>query len=161
MHAGLGWFHYVNWRHVNLNKSLSREHAQRCPSPRERSPLGVLVVDDDLGVRTLLTLVLRQQGFEVWPAADGAQAIREFLTHSDHIALVVLDVQMPGMDGPMTLARLVEIDPHVCCWFMTGDSKYFPDEQSLRRGVKRVLRKPFSLAALRKLFQQWASGSSQ
>ncbi len=68
----------------------------------------ILVVDDDEGVRSLLRLIFRREGFEVIEAADGAEAIDRALT-SEPVA-ILLDVMMPGLDGFDT-CRLLKNDP--------------------------------------------------
>jgi DNA-binding response OmpR family regulator len=57
----------------------------------------ILIVDDDDGLRHLMRLVLRREGFEVIEAADGAEALAR--AYDSHPTLVLLDVMMPGLDG--------------------------------------------------------------
>jgi two-component system cell cycle response regulator DivK len=64
----------------------------------------ILVVDDDPRNLRLAVIVLEQAGHEVLSAEGGAQAIEAALAHLPD--LVLLDVQMPGMDGIDVLARL-------------------------------------------------------
>lgn len=64
--------------------------------PRHRVPL-VLVVDDDESARFLIGTVLQQAGYRVTDAADGESGLALFRGQSPD--LVVLDVQLPGMDG--------------------------------------------------------------
>lgn len=65
----------------------------------------VLVVDDAPDIRLLMREVLRLHGFRVTEADDGADAL-EVLAAGDLPAVIVLDVQMPGVDGWSTLASL-------------------------------------------------------
>lgn len=64
----------------------------------------ILVVDDDARNLRLAVTVLEQVGHEVLAAADGSAAIAAALTHA--LDLVLMDVQMPGMDGIAVLQRL-------------------------------------------------------
>jgi len=64
----------------------------------------VLVVDDDLTVREVLTTYLRARGHAVVEAGDGVEALR--LVRADQPDLVVLDVLLPGMDGREVCRRL-------------------------------------------------------
>src|SRR5262245_22583277 len=84
-----------------------------------RSPTGVLVVDDETAVLCALAARLRMDGFKVWLAGHGHQAIEIYRRHLQEIAVVLLDVLMPGIDGPHTLTALQKLCPSVCCCFMT------------------------------------------
>jgi CheY-like chemotaxis protein len=106
---------------------------------------GVLVVDDEPVVRDLLELALRYRGFEVWVAAGGAEALRVYQRHRDDIALVLLDVRMPGLDGPQTLDALQQIDPAVRCCFMSGELGGYEASDLLNRGALLLFPKPFRL----------------
>jgi DNA-binding response OmpR family regulator len=64
----------------------------------------ILVVDDDLHIRTILGFKLEQEGFRVIQAADGREALA--LLDAGEPDLVLLDVMMPGMDGFEVLNRL-------------------------------------------------------
>jgi CheY-like chemotaxis protein len=112
------------------------------------SPIGILVVDDEAPVRALLEAGLRQYGFTLWMAPDGYQALEIYRQHQDAIALVLLDVRMPGLDGPQTLARLRQIRPEVRCCFMSGHTGAYSEQGLLDLGAVHVFRKPFQLAEL-------------
>lgn len=71
-------------------------------------PATVLVVDDEQGVRDLISLVLEREGIDVIAACDGREALRLFAEHGARISAVILDVTMPGMNGDETLRRLRE-----------------------------------------------------
>src|SRR6266511_1810436 len=95
-----------------MSPSLTLAHGHGLAQPQlpwgkapARHP-GVLVVDDDALLRTLLYEVLRQEGFAVWTAANGFEALTLYDLQRGAIDLVLLDVNMPGRDGPETLAAL-------------------------------------------------------
>jgi PAS domain S-box-containing protein len=71
----------------------------------------VLLVDDDASLRELAATVIRDLGFDVLEAQDGADAVQVYRAHIDEIQLVVCDLTMPRMDGWATLAALREISP--------------------------------------------------
>ena len=64
----------------------------------------VLIVDDDPDVRSLYRLVLRQEGLEVLEAQDGEEALA--IAQAETLALVLLDIMMPEMDGYEVCRRL-------------------------------------------------------
>jgi DNA-binding response OmpR family regulator len=107
---------------------------------------GVLVVDDDRMVCSVLQLGLEREGFEVWMAANGRQAIDLYRRHKDSIAAVLLDVRMRGLDGPQTLDALRRLNPDVRACFMSGDTGAYTMESLLERGAAQVINKPFLLA---------------
>jgi CheY-like chemotaxis protein len=78
-------------------------------------------------------------------AAGGEEGIELYRTHRDEIALVLLDVQMPELDGPATLVRVRAIDPSVKCWFMSGNIGAYRVEDLRGLGCG-ILVKPFSPA---------------
>lgn len=112
----------------------------------------VLVVDDMDLIRNVLRAGLQRHGFEVWEAADGREAIERFHELSQWgrgaSPLVLLDVQMPGLDGPTALAAFQTIDPDVRAFFMTGDAGHYSEEELLARGARRVFVKPLDIATV-------------
>jgi anti-anti-sigma factor len=108
------------------------------------SPTGVLVVDDETAVRCVLAVRLSMEGYKVWLAGHGHQAIELYQRHRVEIAVVLLDVLMPGLDGPHTLTALQKLCPTVRCCFMTGNLTPYTEEALLRMGAVRVFRKPFA-----------------
>jgi anti-anti-sigma factor len=134
---------------------------------RRASPTGwrrqlcpvVLVADDEEYVRLVLARGLRQDGFEVVLAASGRQAV-ELFRHDRHgIAVVLLDVRMPGLSGPETFAQLRQISPEVTCCFMTGDAGAYTEEALLDMGAVQVFRKPFHLSEVAKALRRLVAGA--
>ena len=68
----------------------------------------VLVVDDEQGIRDLLSTFLSEDGYEVITAADGAEAIALAKTESPQV--ILMDVKMPGVDGIEACRRLKSDD---------------------------------------------------
>jgi DNA-binding response OmpR family regulator len=108
----------------------------------------ILVVDDDPTILTFLRLVLPQEGFAVLTASNGADAIDVFRRARYWIAAVLLDVRMPGLDGPQTLTALREIDPQVPCCFMSGDTGEYSAQELCNQSGSSVIGKPFQLPEL-------------
>lgn len=104
----------------------------------------VLVVDENQVVRTILELFLRRSGFTVRSVASGQEAVTLYRERQQSKPVVLLDVQMPGMDGPATLTALRKIDPEVKCCFMSGDTGRYTPEELLRLGAVQFFHKPFT-----------------
>jgi CheY-like chemotaxis protein len=103
-------------------------------------------VDDDELLRRLLDVVLRQSGFEVWPAASGREAVELLRAHRRDIALALIDVHMPEVDGPATLEALRALDPSLCGCFITADWAPYTIDDLFARGACLVFHKPFDLS---------------
>lgn len=106
--------------------------------------LEVLLVEDDEAVRRMLGLALRAHGFGLTLAAGGEEAVGLYRRLRGAIDLVLMDVQMPGMDGPQTMAALRQIDPEVRCCFMSGHTGRYTADELLRQGAAAVIAKPFA-----------------
>jgi len=103
----------------------------------------VLVVDDDAMTRELLKLVLREEGFAVaGEAKDGETALAASEAHAPD--LVCLDINMPGMDGLETLARLHDRNPGLPVVMVTGDATLSAVRRAVDRGAAGFIVKPFS-----------------
>jgi len=120
---------------------------------------GILVVDDEDYVRDVLDVGLRQRGFAVWLAASGREAIDAYGCHRQDIDVVLMDVRMPRVDGPRTLAALQELNPKIRCCFMTGDLGSYTEEGLRGLGAATVLTKPFRLAEVAQLLREVASNA--
>lgn len=104
----------------------------------------VLIVDDNQVIRTILELFLRRLGFTIRSASSGQEAVTRYRERQESRPVVLLDVQMPGMDGPATLAALQQIDPEVKCCFMSGDTGRYTAEELLCLGAVQFFHKPFT-----------------
>jgi CheY-like chemotaxis protein len=103
----------------------------------------ILVVDDDSTVRQMLGALLNLQGFQVHLASSGKAAVDVLLRHRATIRGALLDIHMPDLSGPDTLAALLAINPDLPCCFMTGHTGSYPREDLLKMGAREVFRKPF------------------
>ena len=106
----------------------------------------ILVADDDAEVRDAVHDGLRRQGYSVWLAADGQEALDLYRNHCETIDVALLDVCMPGLDGPQTLAALQALTPRIRCCFMTGYLGRYTEQGLRHLGAEAVFTKPFRLA---------------
>ncbi len=80
----------------------------------------VLVVDDDPGVSEIITQVLAKSGYRYLAARDGAELLDRHLARLPEVALVLLDIDLPGQDG-LSFGRILQrIRPEQRVLFMTG-----------------------------------------
>src|SRR6187399_2502246 len=103
----------------------------------------ILIVDDEPGVRSSLSGVLRDEGYEVEAVASG-EACLDRLTRSP-VDLIVLDVWLPGMDGLATLTRLRErqVDSQVV--LISGHGNIESAVRAIKLGAFDFVEKPLSL----------------
>jgi CheY-like chemotaxis protein len=119
---------------------------------------GVLVVEDEAALRTMLQRGLELYGFTVWTAPGGREALALYQAHRDAIAVVLLDVQMPGLDGPHTLQAVKALNPDVPCCFMSGHTGEYTAEQLRELGAAHLFAKPFRLADVARVLRGLACG---
>jgi carbon storage regulator CsrA len=118
---------------------------------------GILVVDDEPSVLVVVSTALRKQGFTVWQAANGQEALKVCRRHGVRIDVVLLDVHMPGLDGPQTMAALHAIHPKVPCFFMSGDLESGAEKRLHSLGGTAFFRKPFRPAEVAQMLWHLAS----
>ena len=111
-----------------------------------RSKRCVLVVDDDSLVRDSVVLVLESLGFCTYEASNGLEALRIFDERRESIDLVLMDLDMPVMDGVNAICRMRKIDPRmkvVIASALVGELASNHSELA-----NDTISKPFSVAAL-------------
>jgi two-component system nitrogen regulation response regulator NtrX len=103
----------------------------------------ILVVDDEERIRQSLNGILRDEGYEVREAKDGAQALKQI--ESDSPDLILLDIWMPGMDGIETLGRIKEQSPRLPVIMISGHANIELAVKAAKLGAYDFIEKPLSL----------------
>jgi len=116
----------------------------------------VLVIDDDLPLRGMLAAALRQHGFQVLLAGDGAEGHRALTIHNPDI--VLLDLAMPDVNGWDFLQKLKETGRlgGVPVIVLSAHVRVEP-QALLQMGVAAILPKPFNLPELIDLIEHLAA----
>src|SRR5580698_4517945 len=112
----------------------------------ENSKRKVLVVDDDDTNRTLVGKALEFEGYQVRLAESGVHALQ--MLNDWHPHLVLLDVNMPGLNGLETLAKLHARDEYVSVMFVSANSETDDIVRGLDAGADDYVTKPFEVMAL-------------
>lgn len=102
----------------------------------------ILVVDDEARMRKLVKDFLSKSGYEVLESEDGSQALDIFFEQND-IALIILDVMMPKMDGWQTCREIRQYSK-VPIIMLTAKSDERDELQGFQLGVDEYISKPFS-----------------
>ena len=126
------------------------EAAPEPPTPQTGArPRGatILLVEDEAAVRDLTERMLRAAGHRVLAAATPSQAVALFAEHAGDIDLLLTDIVMPEMHGPVLAQRLVAERPGLPVLFMSGYSAAMPASE-IATGTVAFLAKPFSSSRL-------------
>ncbi len=114
----------------------------------------ILIAEDNKELCQLSMRVLRDHGYSVLAAMDGSAAVEMFRQHAGEIALVILDVVMPKMNGKEAYEAIRKIDPYAKVIFTSG----YTDDIVIERGVENAqydfLEKPLTPATLLKKIRE-------
>jgi PAS domain S-box-containing protein len=132
---------------------LAREAAEAAAAPE--APAGgrgetILVVEDQEEVRAVITEVLKQAGYRVLAAREGAGALALAATYAGPIHLLVTDVVMPGLNGREVAEALQASRPDIGVLFVSGYTADVLTAHGLEAGHAALLEKPATPAVLRR-----------
>lgn len=123
------------------------EHRVPEAQPRYGSET-ILVVDDEEQIVKTISRLLNASGYEVLSACSSQEAIEVFRRNHRHIAIVILDMIMPGMSGRQVFKTLREISPSVKVLIASGYSINSQATEILESDNTGFIQKPFGMAAL-------------
>ncbi|WP_374793481.1 PAS domain S-box protein [Aerosakkonema funiforme] len=111
----------------------------------------ILIVEDEAAIREVAKISLETSGYKVIFAADGIEGIALYVQHKHEIALVLLDMMMPNMDGLTTIGTLQKINPSVKIIVMSGLASNETLATITGTSVKGFLPKPYTAKELFKI----------
>jgi two-component system response regulator HydG len=106
----------------------------------------ILVADDEASARSGLETLLRDEGFDVILAEDGASALAKVQEAAPEI--LVTDLRMPGMDGIELLRHAREVDPSLVVILMTAFAEVETAVRAMQEGAEHYLTKPLQIDEL-------------
>ena len=109
----------------------------------------ILIVDDEDSVRLSLERVLKKEGYQTFLAVNGIEA--EKILHREHIALVLTDLRMPGIDGMDVLRHIRELTPDIPVIMITGYATLDSAVDAMKAGAYHYIAKPFRLDEAREI----------
>lgn len=135
---------------TQLRESVSIEQPELPTGDRQL----ILVVDDEAAIREMVKTTLESFNYQVLVAKDGTEAISLYAKHKHEIALVLVDLMMPFIDGLTTIRTLQQINPHVSVIAMSGLASQTMHHETMNVGVHSLLAKPFTVEELLKVMQE-------
>jgi two-component system, cell cycle sensor histidine kinase and response regulator CckA len=127
---------------------ITKMPAEKSIEPGLRGSETILVVEDEELVRTLACRVLRDRGYTILEASDGAEALDKAQSYDDAIDMVFTDVVMPGMSGSELVSRLKDVRPNIKALYASG----YTDSAIVHNGSLdfevAFLQKPFTVESL-------------
>lgn len=140
------------------------------PSQPLMRPPKVLVVEDNQVNRMILGTFLRKRGIEHEEAHNGEVGVRKFRARTDGFDIILMDIQMPTMDGNAATSAIRQIEqeraataftegttppPRARVFALTGLATVHDKKKAFASGVDSFLTKPVSLKVLGALFEKW------
>jgi len=107
----------------------------------------ILIIDDEEFIRENVDRVLRDEGYQVVQAVDGASALE--LLGGEEIDLALLDLNLGAENGINVLKAMKEVDPELLVIVVTGYGSVETAVESLKLGAFHYMKKPFKADALR------------
>jgi len=112
----------------------------------------ILVVDDEVEICDLLQSFLAQEGYQVFTATNGVEAIS--LGKQNELDLALLDIKMPGMDGIEVFRKLKKVRKEMGVIILTGYGTLGTAKEAMRLGAYEYLTKPFDLGLVKNIIQE-------
>lgn len=107
----------------------------------------LLIVDDQFGIRILLTEVFEKEGYSTFQASNGVQALK--IVEEEKPDLILLDMKIPGMDGLEILREIMKMDVKTKVIMMTAYGELEMINEAMRLGAIAHFSKPFDIDNIR------------
>jgi DNA-binding NtrC family response regulator len=112
----------------------------------------ILVVDDEKEICDLFQDFLTQEGYQVFIATNGAEAIS--LGKRNRLDLALVDIKMPGMDGIEVFQKLKKVKKDMEAIILTGYGTLKTAKEAMRLGAYDYLTKPFDLGLVKNIIRE-------
>lgn len=112
----------------------------------------ILMIEDDLGMRTTLSDILEDEGHKVTPCSKGQAALE--LLHKRSFDIVILDIKLPDITGDKLLESVKEMNPDAAVVMMTGYASVETAIDAMRQGAYAYLTKPINPEELKAILKK-------
>jgi signal transduction histidine kinase len=115
-------------------------------NPNSHGPVRILVIDDESGIRDLLSQELSLEGHKVVVACNGKEALEQI--RSGQFQLALCDINMPDMSGLEVLEAIRQVQPEMEVLMMTGYGTVETAVSAMKKGAYDFIQKPFDLGEM-------------
>ena len=142
------------------DKNIPKDREEKMVEVKERKgkELGgtetILLVDDDQNIRELLKEILDRFDYTVLLAQSGEESLEIYREKKEKIALVLMDLNMPGMGGRQCLKELLGLEPALKVIVSSGHCTQGEIDETLRLGAAEFLTKPYHHSDLLKKIRE-------
>jgi PAS domain S-box-containing protein len=140
--------------HSTLGRRIDTELKALAEGATMPSSGRVLIVDDEESIRRVCQSYLAKLGFKTLCASDGKEAVRLFEQHADEIVCVVLDLNMPQMDGLSAFRKMKSLRPDVQVILSSGFNEQAATQRFIDDGPAAFIQKPFRMRDLKQKIEQ-------
>lgn len=112
----------------------------------------ILIVDDQQSILDVLSIMFKREGYEVFTALSGPEALD--VVRNDSVDLAIADIKMMPMDGIAVLEGIKEIDPEIVVVMMTAYASIQTAIDAMKKGAFEYVIKPFKMDELRLLVRR-------
>ena len=109
------------------------------------------MIEDEISILTITSETLRTFGYRVLTATDGAEGLALYAQKKEEIAVVLMDMMMPILDGPATVRALLRINPEIKIVAASGLDARRDVVEATGGGVKKFLTKPYTAGTMLKI----------
>ena len=111
----------------------------------------ILIVDDEPLIRQIVTRILTEANYNVISADSGKKATELYNENKDKIALVILDLTMPDLNGRDTFLELQKVNPNIKAIICSGFINNELVESMGALGIYHFVKKPFTIDSYKKI----------
>lgn len=116
-------------------------------------PINILIVDDQVGVRYLLEILINEMGYKTNTAENGLEAVENVRKQKPD--LIFMDIRMPVMDGLEALGKIKMMAPHTEVVMMTANNTDDIVYRALEKGAMKCMAKPFDVEDIRQVIDEF------
>ncbi|NIM18148.1 MAG: response regulator [Candidatus Aminicenantes bacterium] len=117
-----------------------------------QEPVKILVVDDDASIRNMLSIVLKNSGYDAAAADSSESALKRLKTEMFH--LIISDIKMPGISGIELLKKIKVINPEIPVIMITAFASTNDAVEAMKLGAEDYITKPFNLDELKLIIEK-------
>ncbi|MDQ6993002.1 MAG: response regulator [Mariprofundus sp.] len=126
----------------------NHQQSQTSTPPTHSAGRWILIADDDSSLLKTTQQILEKQHFKVLTATNGEQAVQIFKQHQAEIGAIILDMNMPKLNGEQTLARIRTLEQTTPIWICSGFDEISIASHLYAEGLTGFIPKPYHSADL-------------